>query len=161
METLIVALCGAAGTVSFFAVIALATWTDYRRKSEDRERLHQERMKALELGHAPLDAEVERARAYASAARTAGLIGILLPVTVLALTFAGTLVVVLNGLENITLPLIAAWTIASVFALVIVLRSFQVIQQLPRPSADPPVSGSRENLSTSESTRFRGKSLEL
>ena len=34
-----------------------------------------ERMKALELGYAPSDAEIERAKAYASAAWAAGQIG--------------------------------------------------------------------------------------
>ena len=53
-------------------------------------------MKALEQGYPPLDAEIERAKAYASAAWAAGLIGILVPLGVVLLTFAGTVVAVLN-----------------------------------------------------------------
>lgn len=161
MEALIVSVCGAAGTVAFFACIAFATWIDYRKTRDERELAHKERMKALELGHAPLDAEIERAKAYASAARMAGLIGILVPLVVILLTVVGTLIVVLNHRENITVPLITAWAIVAVLALVAIVRSLNVIRQLPRPAADrPPASGSLEKPRSSDSTAFQEERLE-
>jgi len=161
MEAVIVSVCGAAGTVAFFACIAFATWIDYRKKGDERELAHKERMKALELGHAPLDAEIERAKAYASAAVMAGLIGILVPLVVILMTVVSTLIVVLNHVENITVLLIAAWAIAAVLALVPIVRSLNVIRQLPRPTADtPPVSGTLEKLRNSDSTAFQEKRLE-
>ena len=131
-------LFGAIGTTAFFAFCAFAVWIDYRKKKEDRETANLERMKALELGYPLPDAEVARANAYASAAWAAGLIGLLVPLVVISLTVAGTIVAVLNlpARGNIAVPLIVAWSIAAVLALVAVVRSLSVIRQLPRPTPD-------------------------
>ena len=84
------------------------------------------------------DAEIERAKAYASAAWAAGLTGILVPLAVLVLTFVGTLVAVLNRQPTDTLrdPLAIAWSIAAMIVLVTVVRSLSVIRQLPRAAGD-------------------------
>jgi hypothetical protein len=68
MDPSIVGLSGAVGAMAFFAFLTFVVWSDYRKKKDDRDALHLERMKALELGYPPLDAEIERAKAYASAA---------------------------------------------------------------------------------------------
>jgi hypothetical protein len=133
-----VGMFGAVGTTSLFACIAFAVWIDYRRKKDERDAAHAERMRALELGHPPPDADIERAKAYASAAWAAGLIGLLVPLAVLFLTFVGTLVAVLSRQtqENITAPLIVAWSIAAVVSLVTSLRGLSAIRQLPRPGGE-------------------------
>jgi hypothetical protein len=95
MDTTITALFGAVGTAAFFAFLAFAVWIDYRKKKDESDAAHRERMKALELGHQPLDAEIARAKAYASAAWAAGLIGLLVPLAVVSLTVAGWAVAVL------------------------------------------------------------------
>jgi hypothetical protein len=161
MEALVVSVCGAAGTVAFFAFVSFATWVDYRKKRDEREFAHRERMKALELGHAPLDAEIERAKAYATAARVAGLIGILVPLAVILLTVVGTLIVVLTHVENITIPLLAAWMIAAVLVLVAIVRSLNALRQLPQPTAHTtPAPGTLDKLRNSHSTAFQAKRLE-
>jgi hypothetical protein len=140
MDSAMVALGGAAGTVAFFACIGFGVWVDYLKKKEENDATHRERMKALEMGHPPLDAEIERAKAYASAAWAAGLIGLLVPLGLVLLTVVGTLVAVLNygAGGEITAPLIVAWSIAGVLVLVTVVRSLGVIRHLPRPTGEPP-----------------------
>lgn len=140
MDSAIGALAGAVGTVAFFAFVSFACWLDYRRKKDDRDAAHLERMKALELGHAPLDAEVERAKAYAAAAWAAGLIGLLVPLATLLLTVVGTIVAVIykRPTEDISVPLIVAWSIAAGIALVSVALSLSAIRRLPRPTVETP-----------------------
>jgi predicted Ser/Thr protein kinase len=67
--------------------------------------------------------------------RTAGLIGLIVPVVVVALAVAGTIVaVVWHGPgEDITSPLIVAWSITAVLAVVVVLRSLNVMRRLSLP----------------------------
>jgi hypothetical protein len=160
MESAVVALAGAVGTVAFFACISFSVWIDYRKKKDERDAIHKERMKALELGHAPLDAEIERARAYASAAWAAGLIGLLVPLAVVLLTVIGTIVAVLNHhtWDNLTVPLIIAWSIAGALALITIVRSLSVIRQLPRPTGETPRQmHAPEKQVSASSTAFQGK----
>lgn len=157
-------LFGAISTTAFFAFCAFAVWIDYRKKKDEREAAHLERMKALELGRPLPDAEIARANAYASAAWAAGLIGLLVPLVVVGLTVAGTIVAVLNlqAGQNITVPLIVAWSIAAVLALVAVRRSLCVIRQLPRPAPDAPArAAAPEKLAKAASVGFREERLEL
>ena len=156
MESTMVGLFGAVGTIAFFAFCAFAVWIDYRKKKDESEATHRERMKALELGHQPLDGEIARAKAYASAAWAAGLIGLLVPLGVVSLTVAGTIVAVQNHnpWQNIAVPLIVAWSIAGVLALVAIVRSLSVIRQLPRPTGDMRAAASEKQGSVS-STGFR------
>src|SRR5437763_17209112 len=107
------ALVGSIGSLAVFGFLSFAVWIDYRKKKDERDAAHQERMKALELGHPPLDAEIERARAYASAAWAAGLVGLLVPLAVILLTVIGTIVAVVKEAPNMTVPCIVAWSIAS------------------------------------------------
>ena len=83
---------------------------------------------------------------------------------VIGLTVAGTIVAVLNlqGLGNITVPLIVAWSIAALLTLVAVVRSLSVIRQLPRPTPDAPArTVAPEKLAKAASVGFREERLEL
>lgn len=164
MEHLTAGLFGALGAMTFFAFLAFCVWIEYRKKKDERDAAHHERMKALEMGFPPLDAEIERAKAYASAAWAAGLIGLLVPLVLTSLTVAGTIVALLNRRtgENITAPLIVAWSIVAVLALVVVVRSLGVIRQLPRPTGDAlPRPPSLDKRGSVLSTDIQGKRLEL
>jgi hypothetical protein len=163
MESVLVGLVGAIGTVAFFACISFSVWVDYCKKKDERDATHKERMKALELGFPPLDAEIERARAYASAAWAAGVIGLVVPLVLVLLTGAGTLVIVLTSQsrEGLTAPLIVAWSITAILVLVTVVRSLGVIRHLPRPTSEtPPRLGGLEKQLNAGSTDFQVKHRE-
>jgi hypothetical protein len=155
-------LFGAIGTTAFFAFCAFAVWIDYRKKKEESEATHRERMKALELGFQPLDAEIARAKAYASAAWAAGLIGLLVPLVVVALTVVGTIVAILNinPWQNIAGPLAVAWSIAGVLVLVAIVRSLSVIRRLPRPTGETPATVRDKQMNISP-TGFREERSQL
>jgi hypothetical protein len=160
-STIALGLSGAISAVAFFAFLSIAVWFDYRKKKDEQNAAHLERMKALELGQPLLDAEIARAKAYASAAWAAGLIGLLIPIVVISLTVVGTIVAVMyhNPWQNIVPPLIVAWSIAGVVMLVAVLRSLGVIQRLSQPRGDTAqrlsVPGSRGDLSSAGSHEKR------
>lgn len=159
-----VGLFGAIGSVAFFGCIAFSVWVDYRKKKDKGERLHSERMKSLELGYPPPDADIERARAYASAAWAAGLIGLLVPIAVLGLTVGGTMFAVAHREpgESLAIPLIVAWSIAGVLVLIAILRSLSVIHHLPRPMPDAQSrAAAPANRTNVSSTEFQEKHLEL
>ena len=164
MDGIIAAMIGSVGTVAFFAFVSFAAWLDYRKKKDERDAAHQERMKALELGFPPQDAEIERAKAYCGAAWAAGVIGLVVPIVVVALTTAGTIVAVIfrEPNENLVPGLTIAWSIACLIVLVAVLRSLSVIHHLPRPTGDaaPRVAG-RDRRADSSSAEFHEKRLEL
>jgi hypothetical protein len=163
MDGLLAGFFGACGTLAFFGFVGFATWIDYRKKREERDAAHRERMRALELGYPPLDGEIERAKAYASAAWAAGLIGLLVPLAVVLLVVVGTIFAVLRHSpeESIGGPLIVAWSLAGVVVLVAVLRSLSVIRQLPRPTAEPPPPRAPEKKADSSSREFQEKRMEL
>jgi hypothetical protein len=60
MEILALGLGYALGAVAFFGMIVLCVRYDQAGKTRRRELEHLEKMKAIELGHAPQDAEVAR-----------------------------------------------------------------------------------------------------
>jgi hypothetical protein len=157
MGQALTALFGAMGSAAFFAFLSFAIWIDYRKKKDDRDAAHAERLKALELGFAPLDGEIERAKAYASAAWAAGLIGLLVPLAIVIVAFIGTIVAVLNHeqWENITVPLIVAWSISGVAVLAIATRCLSVIRQLPQPRGDTVARTAPNNSTGGASTRFQ------
>lgn len=157
MGQALTALSGAVGSVAFFAFVSFAVWIDYRKKKDDRDAAHAERLKALELGFAPLDGEIERAKAYASAAWAAGLIGLLVPLAIVIVAFVGTIVAVLNHQqwENITVPLIVAWSISGVVVLAIAMRCLSVIRQLPQPRGHTVSQTEPDNSTGGTSTRFQ------
>jgi Flp pilus assembly protein TadB len=162
MEQHLIGLYGALGTLAFFAFLAFAVWLDYRKKKDERDAAHEERMKALELGYAPLDAEIERAKAYASAAWAAGLIGLLVPLALVLLTGGCTLVIVLTrGGEGLFVPLIVAWSIAGLLALLTILRSLSVIRHLPRPGGDLPQKAPEEKPKAVSSVHVQEKPAEV
>jgi hypothetical protein len=155
-------LAGAVGSLALFGFLAFAIWMDYRKKKDERDTAHQERMKALELGHPPLDAEIARAHAYASAAWAAGVIGLVVPLAVILLTVIGTIVAVVKEAPNMTVPCIVAWSIASGLSMVAIVLSLTTIRRLPRPSGDAaprPAAGGRRGDRGSE--EFQERRLEL
>ena len=159
---ILVELFAAAGGLAFFACVSFAVWIDYRKKKDERDALHRERMKALEMGHPPPDAEIERARSYASAAWAAGVIGLVVPVVVVVLTFAGTVIALSTRREGIAGPCIVAWFIACLLVLVVSVRSLEAIRHLPRPTQEtlPPATGTDRGVPGS-STDFQEKRLGL
>jgi hypothetical protein len=164
MDSIVGGLAVSIGPLTFFGFCAFAVWMDYRKKKVEADTAHAERMKAIEMGFPPLDAEIQRAEAYASAAWAAGLIGLLVPITVMALTLIGTIV----GLnwrqsgDDITVPLIVAWSIAGGIVIVTVCGSLHAIRRLPRPTAEaqprPESPGKRSEPSSAD---FQRKPLEL
>jgi tRNA A-37 threonylcarbamoyl transferase component Bud32 len=89
---------------------------------------------------APAAGEPPRTDRVEADIRTAGLIGLIVPVIVVALAVAGTIVAVLyhrTG-EDITTPLVVAWSIAAVIAVVVTVRSLGVIRHSPLPAEDVP-----------------------
>jgi hypothetical protein len=164
MESVATAMFGAVGSVALFGFLAFAIWMDYRKKKDERDAAHQERMKALEMGYPPQDAEIARAKAYAGAAWAAGLIGLVVPVVVTALAVAATIVAVLHRApdENLVPGLSIAWSIAAVIVLVAILRSLSVIRQLPRPNSEAQPRGpARDRRPDSSSAEYQEKRLEL
>jgi uncharacterized membrane protein len=165
MPDIAAALAGSVGSVALFGFLAFAVWINYRKEKDARDAAHQERMKALELGHPPADAEIARANAYASAAWAAGVIGLVVPLVVLVLTVIATIVAVLHEWapwQNIAGPLIVAWSIAAVIVMVTVVWSLNVIRRLPRPNSDDPArpSAARKR-GDPGSSEFQEKRLEL
>jgi hypothetical protein len=163
MEGIMLTLLGSLGTVAFFGFFAFYSWLEYRKKKEERDAAHQERIKALELGHPPFDAEIERARAYSSAAWAAGVIGLVIPIVVIVGAVSGTVVAIifLHG-ENFAGPLIAAWSIAALISLVTIVLSLRAIGHLPRPTAEAmPRAPAPQKRLDSSSSEFQEKRLEL
>jgi hypothetical protein len=164
MMDIAAAMVGSVGSVALFGFLTFAVWIDYRKKKDERDAAHQERMKALELGHPPLDADVERARAYGKAAWAAGLIGLLIPLAVVALAVIGTIVAVVHRPgEAIAGPLIVAWSIAAVICLVTIVLSLHTIRGLPRPAgeAPPPRAAGPGRRGDQSSEEYQEKRLEL
>jgi hypothetical protein len=164
MVDIVTAMLGSVGTVALFGFLAFAVWINYRKEKDQRDAAHQERIKALELGHPPMDAEIERARAYASAAWAAGVIGLVVPLAIILLTVIGTIVAVLHHEpgENIGGPLIVAWSIACGLSTIAIVLSLQTIRRLPRPSGDaPPRSADVGRRGDRGSEEFQEKRLEL
>jgi hypothetical protein len=152
---------GSVGSLAVFGFLAFVVWIDYRKKKDERDTAHLERMKAMELGYPPLDAEIQRAEAYASAAWAAGLIGLLVPLAVITLAVIGTIVAVIyRPDENIGGPLIAAWSIAAGLALVTIILSLNTIRRLPRPTSDVPARAPGKR-GDSASAEFQERRLEL
>jgi Ni/Fe-hydrogenase subunit HybB-like protein len=165
MESGFTFLASSVGSLALFGFLAFAIWMDYCKKKDERDTAHRERMKALELGHPPFDAEIARARAYASAAWAAGVIGLVVPLVVVSLTVIATIVAILHEWapwQNIAGPLIVAWSIACGLSLVTIVLSLHAIRRLPRPSGEAPardsVVGKRGDPDSGE---FQEKRLEL
>jgi hypothetical protein len=157
-------LASMVGAAALFGFLAFVVRIDYSKKKNESDAAHRERMKALELGYPPQDAEIAQARAYASAARAAGLVGLMVPVVVVTLAVIATIVAVLHRApnENLVPGLSIAWSIAGIIVLVAVLRSLSVIRQLPRPTAEKqPRVPTRDRRPDSASSEIQEKRLEL
>jgi hypothetical protein len=135
LDPAFICLFGSVVVVAFFGCVAFGIWMDACKKKAEAN--HRERLRALELGHPPQHAEIERANTYSHAAWAAGLIGLLVPLTVLALTAGGAVaIVVLEPMQANCIPLIVAWSLAAILVLVTVVRSLNVIRHLPRPTPE-------------------------
>ncbi len=112
-------LAAALGTLAFFGGIALLSWIDYLKKRKDRELSHQERLKALELGHPLPDIEIARSGTESTRAVMLGIIGLLVPISVIGMAVGATAIVFDQGEESIHLPLNATiWGVAGLVSLV-------------------------------------------
>jgi hypothetical protein len=80
METAFITLSSSVGVLALFGCIAFGCWLDYRKKRQERETAHQERMKALELGIPLPDGDLAWAAAERTRGLMAGLIGLFVPV---------------------------------------------------------------------------------
>jgi hypothetical protein len=164
MDGIAVSVFGSIGTVAFFGFLALAIYLDYRKKKEETQAAHAERMKAIEMGFPPPDAEIQRAKAYASAAWAAGLVGLLVPIVVVSLAVIGTIIALQKRSpgEHIAVPLIVGWSIGGAIVLIAIVCSLHVIRRLPRPTSEPqPRVNGQENPTDARSTDFQKKPLEL
>jgi hypothetical protein len=151
-------LFGAVGALAFFGFLAFATWMDYRKKKEEREAAHQERMKALELGHPPRDGEIEQARAYASAAWAAGVVGIAVPPAVFGISLGATAVILGSSTPGASVPVLCVlWVAAGVTSVVAVVMSTSAVMGRRRrwaergtPARDPQPVGDRATTAITE-----------
>jgi tRNA A-37 threonylcarbamoyl transferase component Bud32 len=84
-------------------------------------------------GSAP---RADDAEALARAARTAGLIGLLVPTVVVSLAVLGTIFAILFARDDVTILLITAWSITALVVLVTVVASLNVIRQVRRAPPD-------------------------
>jgi hypothetical protein len=125
--------------VMLYGWIPLAIWLGVRKSSRARELVHLERMRALELGHAPSEGEVARAEAAAARARAAGWIGVLVPLfCALAAVSATVPLVLLLGALSISLLLLLAvvWTASACVATVAIAWSLAVLRSLAQTAAE-------------------------
>lgn len=156
MDTAFAALASSAGILAFFGCIAFATWVDYRKKKEDRDTTHAERMRALELGVVLPDAEVAWAAADRSRARGAGAIGVLVPLlSAVGAVVATAVLTTLGPKDESPLPfgnfgtpwharvLLVLWPVWGLVSLVTVVLSLVALRRrgIPRGGdADRPTS---------------------
>lgn len=135
MESMAAAFAGAVGSVAFFGCIAFSVWIDYRKKKDERDAAYAERLKALEMGYPPQEAEIERARAESSAAWAAGLIGILVPIFMALVAMTLTLVAVLRrepGESLSVTPFVVGWGIAGMVSMMAIQGSLRAIRERGR-----------------------------
>jgi uncharacterized membrane protein len=95
---------------------------------------------------------------------TVGLIGLLVPLALVSLTVVGTIVATLHKepWEDISVPLVVAWSIVAVLVLVTIVRSLSVIRQLPRPTGEASQRATAiEKQASASSTAFQGKHSDL
>jgi predicted Ser/Thr protein kinase len=90
------------------------------------------------IRHLPLP--IENVAARARAARAAGLIGLVVPLVLVSLAIAATVVAVLyhSPFEDITPPLVVGWAIAAAVVLIVIVASLGAIRHLHRPTGDAP-----------------------
>jgi hypothetical protein len=138
METALTALASSVGVVAFFGCIAFYNWLEYRRKSAERETVHLERMKALELGQPLPDGEVAWAASDRVRAWMAGLMGILVPLLSAGAAVGATAIVLTlrqhsdipfapeSPLPRVVLPVVwAVWGLVSVVTVTLSIRTLR------------------------------------
>ena len=109
------------GTFGFFGGIALLMWIDQKGKARERDLVHTERLKSLELGQALPDAEVARANAEASRAWALALTTTLVPLGLFGTAVGATAMVFASaGPSSHTALVSAIWGTVGVVSLVTV-----------------------------------------
>jgi hypothetical protein len=130
---------------------ALALVFDYRKKAQERELTHVERMKALERGLPLPDAEIARAEAEKSRARAAGTIGALVPLFALAASVGSTAIVLAYQRDGdmpipfatprSTAPLVTIWVVCGVIVTAALILSIRSLRRSPALEAGEPECG--------------------
>jgi tRNA A-37 threonylcarbamoyl transferase component Bud32 len=95
--------------------------------------------------------------ARAQVARAAGLIGLVVPLVVVALAVLGTVIAALKHRpgEDITIALVAAWSIAAIVMLITILGSLDVIRHLHWPTEDTPPPSPGNGLAAAATDEYR------
>jgi hypothetical protein len=119
----------------FFGAIAVMNWIDSQRRTRERELAHTERMRALELGQPLPDADLAQARAEASRCRTAGALGILVPLIAVGGSLIATAILLNSRSERSYEELLSGiWIGGGVVTLLTVVLSFSTLKRR-RPQA--------------------------
>ena len=139
-----------AGTLAFFGGIALLMWVDQRGKNAQRQLMHAERLRSLELGHELPDAEVARAESRSSRAWAVALVGWLVPLLALGAGVGGTALVLLLASEHVHLTVLCTiWGVCGLVSVVAVNVSLGTLKpqhnhedehesNVPEPKMAPP-----------------------
>jgi hypothetical protein len=143
MDVVFGTLATAIGSLGLFGFLALAVWLEYRKKRDERQTAHLERMKALELGQPLPDAEIARATAEVTRARAAGLIGALVP-TIVAVAAGVASGFILSqrdpefwaGMHPKAHLLLVVWLPSAVVILVTGIVALAVLRRRPPAPAD-------------------------
>lgn len=133
MESISVAFAGTVGSIIFFGGIALLMWVDQRGKFRQRDLEHAERMKALEVGQPLPDTDIARAKADATRAGVAGLIGIFVPFFMASAATITTCVTIGTTTgpwdRSSTALLIVVWLVSGLISLLSVVLSLAALRR--------------------------------
>jgi hypothetical protein len=149
MEIFWSGLATALGSLGFFGGIALLIWAgnkgeaekkrlEHERELKQREMVHAERLKALELGQTLPDAEVARAQAERARYRAAGAIAVLVPLF-LGGAGVGTTPILLNhtwGEAHLNGVLYTVWGVCGLVSLVTVTNCIGVLNRRDKRAAE-------------------------
>jgi hypothetical protein len=120
-------LAGGFALFLFCLGLALVGWVigrvemDKRKAdAQEQERRHQERLRALELGFPLPEADLARAKADEVRARSAGLVGLVVPLGVAGIAVAATAMILERGSELHPI-LYAVWGISGVGVMTVIM----------------------------------------
>jgi hypothetical protein len=117
-------------TVLFMVWGAFALQTKLRKEAREREMVHAERMRALELGLPLPDAGSIQAEADMARTRAATAVGVLVPVSMAGAAAGGTLLVFHWAGEGSHLALLCViWGVSGLVSLVAVNSSMAILQR--------------------------------
>jgi hypothetical protein len=138
IDFLVGGIFAVASILAFFGGIALLMWVDHRGKATQRQLEHQERLRALEVGHELPDAAVARATASGSRAWAAAIVGFLVPPAVLSAAVGATALILVQAPEHIHLPILCTiWGVCGLVSVVAVSSSLAALKQQNRREPSP------------------------